>query len=336
MAVRFVNNFSAALAAGIDSVETVLTFAAGVGDAFRLLLGSPLSTDHIYLTLYNSGGDIEYVKCTSTSGDEFTVVRGQDNSTARAWLADDMVACRPNAASLQEATSIPTDLAHSGINIDITEMRGLTTPLSATQGGTGVVSLAALKTAMGLDIGVNVSAYVAPGASGNIMVSNGTAWVSQAPVSGSLLGMYAKTTAGTETASRPTGATKALIKVQGAGGGCDHLSTAGGGAYAEAVKTVTGSLTVTVGAAGTYVLGVPTAGGNSSVSGSGFTTVTAAGGGTTTGGSLPTTGDFNLAGGDDGDAYLGAGHPFSGKGGLGDGVIGAGGYAGAVYIYWFA
>lgn len=181
MAVRFVNNFSAALAAGIDSVETVLTFAAGVGDAFRLLLGSPLSTDHIYLTLYNSGGDIEYVKCTSTSGDEFTVVRGQDNSTARAWLADDMVACRPNAASLQEATTIPTDLAHSGINIDITEMRGLTTPLSPTLGGTGVVSLAALKTAMGLDIGVNVSAYVAPGASGNIQVSNGTAWTSQSP-----------------------------------------------------------------------------------------------------------------------------------------------------------
>ena len=139
MAVRFVNNFSAALAAGIDSVETVLTFAAGVGDAFRLLLGSPLSTDHIYLTLYNSGGDIEYVKCTSTSGDEFTVVRGQDNSTARAWLADDMVACRPNAAALEEATSIPTDLAHSGINIDITELRGLTTPLSKDQGGTGGV-----------------------------------------------------------------------------------------------------------------------------------------------------------------------------------------------------
>jgi hypothetical protein len=140
MSVRFVNNFSAPLAAGIDSAETTLSFAAGVGDSFRDKLGTALGTDHVYMTLYNAGGDIEYVKVTATSGDDFTVVRGQDNSTARAWLSGDRMACRPNAAALQEAVSLPTNLAHSGINIDITEIRGLEVPLSAGQGGTGVTT----------------------------------------------------------------------------------------------------------------------------------------------------------------------------------------------------
>jgi microcystin-dependent protein len=137
MAVRFVNNFSAALAAGVSSVDTELTFAAGVGDIFRTKLGSPLGTDYLYLTVYNSGGDVEYVKVTATASDDFTVVRGQDNSTARAWLSGDMVACRPNAGALQEAVSLPTDLARSGVNLDITELRGMTVPLSEAQGGTG-------------------------------------------------------------------------------------------------------------------------------------------------------------------------------------------------------
>jgi microcystin-dependent protein len=159
MAVRFVNNFSAALAAGVSSVDTELTFAAGVGDIFRTKLGSPLGTDYLYLTVYNSGGDVEYVKVTATASDDFTVVRGQDNSTARAWLSGDMVACRPNAGALRDAVSLPTDLARSGVNLDITELRGLrslptdlarsgvnlditelrgmTVPLSEAQGGTG-------------------------------------------------------------------------------------------------------------------------------------------------------------------------------------------------------
>lgn len=221
MSVRFVNNFSAALTAGIASDETTLPFAAGVGDAFRAKLGTALGTDHVYMTLYNAGGDIEYVKVTATSGDDFTVVRGQDNTTARAWLSSDMMACRPNAAALQEAVSLPDNLAHSGINIDITEMRGLEVPLSVlqggtgvttyaallaaigitlplpvTSGGTGVTSLSALKTAMSLTPGTDVMAYVAPGTSGNVLTSNGSAWASSPSATG-LVALTAQTAAGT-------------------------------------------------------------------------------------------------------------------------------------------
>lgn len=208
MSVRFVNNFKAPLATGIASDDTEIPFPSGYGDTFRAKLGTDLGTDHVYMTLYNAGGDIEYVKVTATDDDDFTVTRGQDNTTARAWLAGDMAACRPNAAALQEAISLPTDLAHSGINLDITEMRGLTTPLSVSQGGTGVTSLSALlaalgvtfplpvanggtgvtslsalKTAMSLTPGTDVMAYVAPGTSGNVLTSNGSAWTSAAPTS---------------------------------------------------------------------------------------------------------------------------------------------------------
>jgi len=149
MSVRFVDNFHAALTVGIDSVETEISFAAGTGDIFRDKLGSPLSTDHIYGTLFNAGGDIEIVKITATADDDFTIVRAQGVTTARAWLAGDVLSCRPCAPALSEAISLPTDLARSGINIDITELRALGVPLSIPQGGTGATTAATARTSLG-------------------------------------------------------------------------------------------------------------------------------------------------------------------------------------------
>ncbi len=221
MAVRFVNNFRAPLAASVDSDDTTLAFPAGYGDLFRAKLGSALGTDHVYGTVFNSGGDIEIVKITATVDDDFTVVRGVDGTTSKAWLAGDYMACRPCAASLSEAVTLPTDLARSGVNLDITELRGLTTPLteqqggtgvttyaalaaalgislpwSASSGGTGVTSLSALKAAMSLTPGTDIMAYVAPGTSGNVLTSNGTAWTSSAPTSVLTSGTAQATTSG--------------------------------------------------------------------------------------------------------------------------------------------
>jgi len=53
--------------------------------------------------------------------------------------------------------------AASGANSDITSLTGLTTPLAAAYGGTGLT---------------------APGTSGNVLTSNGTAWISTAPAAG--------------------------------------------------------------------------------------------------------------------------------------------------------
>jgi hypothetical protein len=174
---QFTNNASTTLASSIDSSVTSLTVAAGTGGLFPTLAGS----NYFYTTLSNLAGTIiEIVKVTARSTDTFTIVRGQDNTTAASFSAGDKVELRLTAADLnnfpqldstntfaqaQTFTSgivLGTDLpvsdggtgastadtaranltaARSGSNTDITALSGLTTPLSASQGGTGATSL---------------------------------------------------------------------------------------------------------------------------------------------------------------------------------------------------
>ena len=66
--------------------------------------------------------------------------------------------------------------ASSGANSDITSITGLTTALSVAQGGTGATSITANSVVLGN--GTGTVQEVAPGASGNALVSNGTTWQS--------------------------------------------------------------------------------------------------------------------------------------------------------------
>jgi hypothetical protein len=68
--------------------------------------------------------------------------------------------------------------AASGANSDITSLTGLTTALSVAQGGTGSANLTANSVVIGN--GVSAVSGVAPGTSGNLLTSNGTAWTSAA------------------------------------------------------------------------------------------------------------------------------------------------------------
>lgn len=80
------------------------------------------------------------------------------------------------------------NLAHNGANSDITSLSGLSTPLSVPQGGTGATSFTATA---GLLTGNGTSAFssIAPSTSGNLLQSNGAAWVS----ANTLTGPYAFT-----------------------------------------------------------------------------------------------------------------------------------------------
>jgi hypothetical protein len=66
--------------------------------------------------------------------------------------------------------------ASSGANSDITSITGLTTALTVPQGGTGLATLTANNVVLGN--GTSAVQFVAPGSSGNVLVSNGTTWTS--------------------------------------------------------------------------------------------------------------------------------------------------------------
>ena len=66
--------------------------------------------------------------------------------------------------------------ASSGANSDITSITGLTTALTVPQGGTGAATLTANNVVLGN--GTSSVQFVAPGTSGNVLVSNGTTWTS--------------------------------------------------------------------------------------------------------------------------------------------------------------
>lgn len=116
MAIKFANNASSTLASSITNSATTITLSAGGGGLFPALGAS----DYFYATLADSSNNLEIVKCTARSGDTLTVVRGQEGTTARAYVAGDKLELRPTAATL-------ADIA-SGTNISA---------LPVTQGGTG-------------------------------------------------------------------------------------------------------------------------------------------------------------------------------------------------------
>jgi hypothetical protein len=162
----FTNNAGTTLATGINSSVTSLTVAAATGGLFP----NPTAGQYFYCTLSNAAGTtIEIVKVTARSTDTFTIVRGQDGTTAAAFIAGDKVELRLTAADLQNfpqldstntfalaqtfttapvftdatGTRSAMSAAKSGANSDITSITGLTTPLTTAQGGTGAASLAA-------------------------------------------------------------------------------------------------------------------------------------------------------------------------------------------------
>ena len=132
----------------------------------------------------------------------------------------------------------------------------------------------------------------APGTNGNVLTSNGTDWVSQAPAAGggaTGIGATVFTSSGTFTIPSGVTAVKATIVGGGGGGGRGNgQSAGGGGGGGAAIKYLTSltagnTISVTVGGAGTGrtgSAGTGTTGGTSSIASGtqSITTVSATGG----------------------------------------------------------
>ena len=97
MAVLYANNARSTLAASITASQTALTVAPGDGGLFPY----PAGGDVFYATLANqTESATEIVRVNARSADTFTVVRGQDGTSAQAWAAGDKVELRLTRALL--------------------------------------------------------------------------------------------------------------------------------------------------------------------------------------------------------------------------------------------
>jgi len=98
MGLKVTNNAFGTLNAGINSSVTTLVLAAGQGSLFPTLTAG----DYFYATLIDTSNNLEIVKVTARSTDTMTIVRGQDNTTARAYSTNDRFELRPTAILFNE------------------------------------------------------------------------------------------------------------------------------------------------------------------------------------------------------------------------------------------
>jgi len=96
------NNAFSTLLSSITSVDSSLTVSSGHGARFPTIS----SGNFFYATLINSSNQYEVVKVTARATDAFTVTRGQDGTTARAYTAGDRIELRPTAALFDDKLSL--------------------------------------------------------------------------------------------------------------------------------------------------------------------------------------------------------------------------------------
>jgi hypothetical protein len=77
----FENNASALLAASLSDSDTTVQVGAGFGALFP----NPGASEYFLVTLENELGDIEVCRCTARVGDNLTVTRAQEGTSAQAW-----------------------------------------------------------------------------------------------------------------------------------------------------------------------------------------------------------------------------------------------------------
>ncbi len=98
MSVLYTNNAKTTLSASLNNSATSLSVASSSG--FPSLSGS-----HYFYATLDDNTNLEVVKVTAVSGTTWTVVRGQDNTSATAFSSGDTVELRLNAALLTDVVN---------------------------------------------------------------------------------------------------------------------------------------------------------------------------------------------------------------------------------------
>lgn len=230
MGVQVSNNAYSTLFSGLSAVATSLTVASGHGARFPS--ASSGAGTYFYVTLIKSSGVTEIVKVTARATDVFTIVRGQDGTTATTFTAGDRVELRPIAALFN---SLPNRLL---VTADYTD-------LSVTN-----AKLDTILTAVGPIGGLGKFLTATVNSKGRITALTETNGIVQT-----------NTYSTSDTWTKPTGA-GSLVRIQcwgGGGGGGRAVSGdaghgGGGGGYMERWMSLadisTSSVSVTVGSGG--------------------------------------------------------------------------------------
>lgn len=130
MGVLFSNSAKSKLAANLSSGATLL--AIDEDDAWKF--PSPAGGDWFPLTLFDAAGNIEYVKCTGRAAAILTIVRAQEGTTAKTFLAGSGVSHRLTAAALQamrDTQSTELDAAVSALEDSISDVSDAVGTLSS-------------------------------------------------------------------------------------------------------------------------------------------------------------------------------------------------------------
>lgn len=126
MALKLANNAISRPAGAIDDVQTTIPLLAGTGSKFPTLAGG----DWHPLTVVKSDGSFEIMRVTARSTDTFTVIRGQEGTTALAFGANDRVELRLTKAVIDYLWSPDNDGSGSGLDADL--VRGIAPATAAT------------------------------------------------------------------------------------------------------------------------------------------------------------------------------------------------------------
>lgn len=112
MPALFKNNATGTLATSINSSATTIVLSSTQGAFFPALTAG----QYFYGTLFNTAGNYEIVKVTARAGDNLTVIRGQEGTTAIGFSAGDGFAQRLTAASLNNFSQLDEDNTFTGDN----------------------------------------------------------------------------------------------------------------------------------------------------------------------------------------------------------------------------
>ena len=182
------------------------------GGARNLILGSGCQIEKLYLI---NNGLADAVTVKNTSGTGIAVAAGKSMFVFN------------NGTNVVDATTYLSSLT-------------LGTPLVVASGGTGLATLTANNVLIGN--GTSNVTFVAPGSTGNVLTSNGTAWTSAAAAAfdvGTVM-LFAQTTAPTGwTKNTSTGDNSALRVVTGT------ASTGGSVGFTTAFASQTPSISIT-------------------------------------------------------------------------------------------